>query len=218
MWYWPKLQLTDHEKQFVGIYKEVDDKGKTVRPGVLRRSYRLQLANQAQPTKNIPAVRLTDQIQISRRSRVFAITFSGNTDAFRLSVRNTNGTQYTNPAPRSQGYPVVSSLVAGSYYNALATGGKPIPLAYNHASNLTSSIGPNPGFSNQFMSGQQSFPWIIEPNWVCAPNETLIFSVTDISPNWAFQLPPAAPTPPGVVLPAVLNIVIYAWEFPGMGV
>ena len=92
--YWPRLQLTDYEKQYVGIYAEPDARAGGGKPGVLRRCYRLQLASAAQRDKNIPAIKTIDQIQISRRARIFAMTFSGNTDAWRLSVRNTNGTLY----------------------------------------------------------------------------------------------------------------------------
>lgn len=186
------------------MYK--DDK----KPGVLRRAYNIQLANQAQPNENIPAIKLIDKYQIARRSRIFAITFSGNTDAYRLSVSNTNGTVYTNPAPRSQQFPVVSSIVAGSYYNALSTGGMIAPFVPGA---YTDSIGPNPNLSNQFMSTTQVFPWIIEPNWVCQPNESIIFQGYDICPQYFFNGDPSLTA----VLPTVLNITIYSWEFPCMG-
>lgn len=203
MWFWPKLTLTDYEKKFVAMYK--DDK----KPGVLRRVYNIQLANQAQAADNIPAVKLIDKYQIARRSRIFGITFSGNTDCWRLSVANTNGTVYTNPAPRSQQFPVVSSIVPGTYYNALSTGGMIapfIPGAY------TDSIGPNPNLSNQFSSTAQVFPWTIEPNWVCQPNESIIFQGFDIGPQYKF----GTMEPLTAYLPIVLNISIFAWEFPCM--
>lgn len=215
MYFWPSLKLTDYEKQFVDVYTQIDSNGAVIKPGVLRRSYTLTLANQAQRDKGIAAQSHVAQVQISRRARVFAITFSGNTDCFRLSVKNSNGTMYVNPAPRSQQYPVVTSLIAGSYYNALATGGKAAPLAYNHASNISDAIGDNPGFSPQFMGGKQSFPWIIEPNWICQPNETLIFQGTDISPSYGFVFDANGPTS-SATLPKVLNITAFAWEFPGM--
>lgn len=213
---WPKLQLTDFEKQFVSVYAVHDSGGNVLKPGVLRRSYRLQLASQAQREKNIPAQKLIDQIQISRRARIFAITFSGNTDCFRLKVANSNGTQYTNPANRSQQYPVVSSLVAGSYYNALALGGKVQPLAQAHASTATDAIGPNPGFVASHLAGLQAMPWIIEPNWITQPNETLIFQGWDITPAWSTTVDANGVTA-SVTPPSVLNIELFAWEFPGMG-
>src|SRR5690349_10029053 len=173
MWLWPKLQLTEYEKKFVSFYAESEARAGQQKPGVLRRTYRLQLASAAQTSRNIPSAKLIDNIQISRRARIFAITFSGNTDAWRLSVRNTNGTLYTNPTPRTQKYPIVSSLVAGSYFNALAMGGKDYTQQiFGHTSTQTSAIGPNFAAAAHDASqiaalqGSQSMPWLIEPNWV----------------------------------------------------
>lgn len=217
---WPRLQLTDYEKQYVGIYAEPDARAGGGKPGVLRRCYPLQLANKDQRTKNIPGVKTINQIQISRRARVFAITFSGNTDAWRLSVRNTNGTMYTNPTPRGQKFPVVSSLIVGSYYNALALGGRTPPLRLNNAYSVTEAIGPNVGMEakDNVLQGMQSMPWIIEPNWICQPNETIIFEGTDVSPQ--YEDPSGQTTIPmtGAIYPTVLNISLYVWEFPGMSV
>ena len=213
--YWPALRLTDYEKQFVDVYTQLDSQGRVVKPGVLRRCYTLTLASQEQRAKNIPGIATIAQVQISRRARILGMTFTGNTDAWRLSVRNSNGTTYTNPTARGQKFPVVSSLIAGSYYNAAALGGKIEPLAYNHASNITDAIGPNPGFTSQFIAGQQSFPWLIEPNWVCQPNETIIFQGEDISPTWGFTQDANGPTS-STKLPVVLRITVFAWEFPGM--
>lgn len=198
MWFWPKLQLTDYEKKHVGIYKT--DK----KPGVLRRAYRMQLASQAQPTKGIPAVKLLDKIQIARRSRVFAVTFSGNLGAWRLAVTNTNGTIYTNPAPRSQQFPIVSSLVAGSFYNSLALGGAiPPVIALQPTNGVSDSLQLGP-----LLDTTQSFPWIIEPNWVLQPNETLLFQGVSVFPDVTVEQI--------YTMPTVLNIVVYAWEYPGM--
>ncbi len=222
MWYWPDCVLTDYERKFVSLYKD----GK--KPGVLRRSYFIQLATPAQPSQNIPAIKTIDKIQIARRSRVFAITFSGNLDSWRLSVKNSNGTTYTNPTPRTNQPPVVTSLIAGSMLNAAALGYNPVvgsptqlPL-YNTAASggagfpYTQSYGTFYGGPStlQPLGMRQNFPWLIEPNWVCQPNETIIFEGADISPTYIDQT-----TPPGtnVKLNQVLNIAFYTWEFPGMG-
>ena len=211
MWFWPNIQLTEYEKKFVSMYKA------SGKPGVLRRVYRVQLASQAQPDNNIPAVALTGKIQIARRSRIFGMTFTGNLDGWRLSVRNTNGTLYTNPTPRTNLFPVVSSLVAGSYANAAALGGLTQPLSYTPLG-ATQSVGPtlgpyNFGFqvANSFPV-RSNFPWLIEPNWVCQPNETIIFEGTDISPTWVIP----GDLPVTFRVPQVLNIAFYAWEFPKM--
>jgi len=215
MWYWPNLQLTEYEKEFCSMYKIPAGK-----PGVLRRIYRLQLASIAQPEQNIPLVSTIAKIQIARRSRIFGITFSGNLDSWRLSVKNTNGTQYTNPTPRTNLFPVVSSLIAGSLFSAAALGSGlgtpalPIPLPLPVGANpQPQSFGPAAEFSGQTIQTRQNFPWLIEPNWVCQANETIIFEGADISPTYVIQ----GETPIIFRLPQILNIAYYAWEFPGMG-
>lgn len=205
MWFWPSIQLTEYERLTNRLYKTNEY------PGVLRRAYTLQLASEAQPENNIPIATTIAKYQVARRTRVFAITFSGNTDQWRLKVSNTNGTLYTIPAQRSQQYPVVTSLIAGSYYNALATGGNTGPMTYEAE---TDSIGPNGDFSAQFLSNFQAFPWQIEPNWVCQPNETITFEGTPIAPEWLID----GDEPFEDTLRIVLNITVYCWEFPGMSV
>jgi hypothetical protein len=210
MWFWPSLQLTDYERQYVGMYKSKD------KPGVLRRIYQVQLATQALPDSNVPAIALSGKVQIARRSRIFGMTFTGNLDSWRLSVRNTNGTLYTNRTPRTNKAPVVTSLIAGSYANAASMGGlvQPGGFAPSSSGALTASIGPALNLlqiplGTTFQS-VANFPWLIEPNWVCQPNETIIFEGEDISPTYqggesgSFQLP------------QILNISFYAWEFPKM--
>lgn len=209
MWYWPKLILTDHEKKSVSFYKNKNQ------PGVLLRAYRMQLASQAQPTKGIPQVKLLDKITFSRRTRVFAVSFGGNLGGWRLAVYNTNGTLYTNPAPRSAQFPVVSSLISGAIYNSLALGGAIPPLTLGQSTNgvsdalneTTLTYGHIPPLDNK-----QNFPWIIEPNWVIQPTEYLIFQGLPIFPT---VILPGDP-PVEYNLPLVLNIEVFAWEFPGM--
>jgi len=223
MWFWPNCVLTDYERKFVSLYKD----GK--KPGVLRRAYRLQLATPAQPDQNIPAIVTTSKIQIARRSRVFAITFSGNLDSWRLTVKNTNGTVYTMPTPRTNKPPIVSSLIAGSMQNAAAFGfdayANPPPLlnaAGGAFIRVVQSYGPAYGpidFESTVSlvtQNRQNFPWQIEPNWVLQPNESLIFEGTDVSPTYIdYSNSEAGPQP--VRFPQILNIAFYTWEFPGMG-
>lgn len=228
MWYWPSLTLTDHERKFVSTYKD----GK--KPGVLRRMYPLQLASQAQPDQNIPAISTVAKIQIARRSRVFAITFGGNLDSWRLTVKNSNGTVYTNPTPRTNKPPIVSSLIAGNVHSAASQGLDPasaiggvlgVPTGsadqneYNTKS-YQSALGPNGVTTSQYAIAQsrQNFPWLIEPNWVLQPNETLIFEGLDASPTYVYRTgSPPSTTDVQIRLKQILNICFYTWEFPGMG-
>jgi len=204
MWFWPSLQLTDYEKQYVAMYKTKD------KPGVLRRVYQVQLASQAVPDSNIPAVVTTTKIQIARRSRVFAMTFTGNLDGWRLSVRNTNGTLYTNRTPRTNKAPIVTSLISGSYHNAASLGGAPLPLTEVPIETQSIGLAINLATTQSSMQMVANFPWQIEPNWVCQPNETIIFEGEDISPEYS------VPGEGIIKIPQVLNISFFAWEFPKM--
>jgi hypothetical protein len=225
MWYWPSCVLTDYERKFVSLYKD----GK--KPGVLRRMYPLQLANQAQPDQNIPAVSTIAKIQIARRSRVFAITFGGNLDAWRLTVKNSNGTVYTNPTPRTNKPPIVTSLIAGNIHSVSAFGidpastangtiGVPFNAGTNDETYITKSYGSalGPVDANSAPSAvaqsRMNFPWLIEPNWILQPNETIIFEGLDASPLYTYN---DGTNDIQVRLRQILNICFFAWEFPGMG-
>jgi hypothetical protein len=222
MWFWPNCVLTDYERKHVSLYKDGS------KPGVLRRVYRLQLATPAQPDQNIPQVVTISKIQIARRSRVFAITFGGNLDSWRLTVRNTNGTVYTNPTPRTNKAPIVSSLIVGSMQSAAALGYDTvtygIPLFNSGATgNLRtvqsygSAYGPidNEETISLVTQNRQNFPWLIEPNWVLQPNESLIFEGVDASPTYTDYSGEGGNVP--TKLNQILNIAFFAWEFPGMG-
>ena len=209
---WPKLQLTEYEREHVDIYPD----GK--KPGVRRHIYRRQLANIAQPDLNVPEATSTQILQISRRARVFAIMFSGQLDMWRLSVRNASGTSYINPSPRSQKFPLVASLVAGSTMNAAANGNVSVDPDYRFTPSvagvgMTLGAGFDVGYqrSQPFAGPTQSMPWCIEPNWVLAPNETLIFQgePVDVAIGDANH-----PEIAGLKLATVLNISVYVWEFP----
>lgn len=228
MWYWPSLTLTDYERKFVSTYKD----GK--KPGVLRRMYPLQLANQAQPDQNIPAISTVAKIQIARRSRVFAITFGGNLDSWRLTVKNSNGTVYTNPTPRTNSPPIVSSLIAGNVHSAASFGvdpaatpkaalGLPYTAEANEETYITKSygaaLGPLDLVNTLGAIGQSrmNFPWLIEPNWVLQPNETIIFEGIDASPVYLVDTTATGGSEQKIRLKQVLNICFFTWEFPGMG-
>jgi len=201
MFTWHNLELSDYERKFVRIYKDGN------KPGVLRRTYKVVLNSPAQPTKNLPVEQLGGQIQIARRARVFALTFSGNTDSWRLEITNASGTTYTVKDPRKHLDPIVSSMVPGNTSNAVSLGGLVPPLALN-----AHSDGIGPSFEdNGFLSNQsQPFPLLIDPNWVLMPNETLIFNGTPIPVSLIVNKQTVVP-------PLTLTIGIHVWEFPVMG-
>ena len=85
MSYWPRLILTNWEKQFLNLYANPDDN----RRGPLRRFYPASLT--LTETERLPI----DIITISRRSRVFGISVSGDIEHFRIKISDSVGEQYT---------------------------------------------------------------------------------------------------------------------------
>jgi hypothetical protein len=178
---WPEVDLTDYERKFVRTYKTENY------PGVLKRVYQAQLYTAISQEPLFTQPRFSDQLQISRRSRIFGLLFTGDIDAWELQITNASGTLYTlgdviNAAP-----PVVSSMVPGTFYNRRANIGAP----------------PNP---NDTQIQMVSYPLLIEPNWVLLPNETLIF-------NGALTGSAAGDEQNTYML----SIGIHVWEFPKMG-
>lgn len=203
MFPWPALELTEYERKFVRIYKT----GKL--PGVLNRRYKVTLNSQAAPDQNLPVITLGGQIQIARRSRVYALTFTGNLDRWRLNISNASGTQYTNKSPRGQLDPIVSSMVPGMYANALSLGGLVPPLPAGNSP----GIGPAISFITNGVTviGQQPFPLLIEPNWLLMPNETLIFTGTPLEVHVTTE------GQQDINPMLTLTICAHVWEFPVMG-
>lgn len=197
MFAWPTLELTDYEQKFVRYYKQpkLDAQGRVTNetwPGVLKRVYKAQLYNQNIPTiarfNNGPV--FEERVLISRRSRVFGFTFSGDVANWFLEIETASGEKYTN-APC-----LVSSMQAGSYYNANANIGTPFFPA--------PILGDFP--VDTLFAGTESFGIMLEPNYQLLPNEALIFkgtlakAIADLDPPQFTQL----------------VIGIHVWEFPGM--
>ena len=197
MFAWPTLELTEYEQKFVRYYKQpkLDSQGQVTNeswPGVLKRVYTTNLYNQ-----NIPEIArfnngpvFENRVLISRRSRVFGFTFTGDVASWYLEIETASGEKYTN-APC-----LVSSMQAGSYYNANANIGQP---------NLIDPFGGTLTLDAVF-AGTESFGIMVEPNYQLLPNEALIFrgslakAITDSE-----------------VIPFMqLGIGIHVWEFPGM--
>ena len=191
MFTWPALELTDYEKQFVRMYK--DEKFS----GVLRRTYEVFMNSKADPqTPGLSAIKLRGQIQIARRSRIFGLTFGGNLGSWRLQIELASGEQLTPRSLGSDGFPIVSSMIAGSSWNALAAIGD-------------QSVVTQDG-RTMFNGSMQRGPLVIDPNWELSPNETLIFNGTPID-NQTVTADPM--TPPAQKL---LCIQCHVWEFPNM--
>lgn len=199
MFDWPKLELTDYERKWVRPYKTrtKDAQGNPrVFPGVLRRTYERTISNDpdllVQQTGE--TLQPSQQIQISRRSRVFGLTFTGGLSLTRLQITNASGTLYNVKDPRTGKFPYITSLIGGSPYMFGSRIGERV--------SPVDALGES---STAILSGESGV-LLIDPNWVLTPNETLIFNG-----DWD-DLANEQPIPTVTV-----NIAIHVWEFPGMG-
>jgi hypothetical protein len=148
---WPELDLTDYERKFVSYYKHYDNKTQTMKPGVLKRVYKVVLNDVAVGTSNdFNAVHTIGSVQIARRTRVFGLRFIGDVDSYLVNIRTATGESYTN------GPCLVSALCPGTLYNIQANIGTP----------------PTPA-TQVYHHGMSTL--IIEPNWELQPNQTLLF-------------------------------------------
>lgn len=214
MFDWPHLELTDFEKESVAKYAR--DRGK---PGVLKRVYRVGVFSPtARPEIDQPAPKFLDTVQVSRRSRVFGLVFSGNLGSWYLRIQDAAGElitgqnfeelevtapgQVINPPPGC----LVSSMFPGSTIDADSWTGAAVPIAQTNNWPI-----------------EQNGPLIIEPNWVLYPNTTLQFEAT-IANAWRividnpadFPIDPDTPTTGALAQKLSLQIGVHVWEFPGM--
>jgi len=130
---WPRLRLTNEEKAYVQKYADPSKPGR----GVLRRLYAGHLALTG-------AVRTpTFTFQISRRSRVFGLTFSGDVTRFRVEIITSSGELHTP---------------------------QPVYLPHLQPGFMQSEQGVAPGATPSWFS---VLPYIFEPSLVLLPNQTL---------------------------------------------
>lgn len=148
MFPWPTPELTENERRYVSYYKHVDSKTGRVCPGVLKRIYQVELTSQAVPASGYPTAVFTDNVLISRRARVFALTFHGDLSAWLLNIQTGSGERFTVRQC------LVSAMTPGSLYDGLANVGEPVnPLEYSMGMGAL----------------------LIDPNWELIPNEPLVF-------------------------------------------
>lgn len=141
---WPRFQLTRGESEFNCKYEDPRKRQQRV----LRRFYYNELNISTQIRQDMGT------FQISRRSRVVGMTFSGDTDAFKIEIIDVTGEQYT------AGPTHVPLLCQGWNQDprslfALDTGAAKV--AGNEMAITTGTLGP----------------YIFEPNIVVAPNQTI---------------------------------------------
>lgn len=198
MFTWPPCELTEYERKFVRMYAD----GKY--PGVLRRAYEVFFNTVADPlTPGLEAIKLSGQVQIARRSRVFALSFAGNLGSWRLQIETASGEQMTPKPMQADGYPVVSSLISGSSWNGLSAIGDQVMVNGGLET-------PGGDVVTAFFGSEMNGPLLIDPNWELSPNETLIFRGTAIENQESTEFPESDD------VQKLLAITVHVWEFPGM--
>lgn len=173
---WPRFRLTPDEATYSTKY-ESPGSGKNI---VLRRFYSGEL-------DITPTIRQDQEtFQISRRSRLFGFTFSGDINLLEIQIQDITGEQFT-----TDFVPIVN-LTGGAI-------GDPRQMEV---------FANSPPFSGGLLTGFISIPpksyapCIWEPNIVLAPNQTLTITGRAIDPT--------------MTGPMHVEMAIHVWEFPGM--
>lgn len=137
--YWPRTKLTKEEKQWCRKYDEPQKPGR----GVLSRIYAGSLVLSS--TQRNPIF----PFQISRRSRVYALTICGDVERFKLTIITSSGELHT-PQPVR-----IPHLLPG--WNQSPQG-----------------LGPaEPPIASPPVAGSYEDPYVFDPNIVLLPNQTL---------------------------------------------
>jgi hypothetical protein len=116
--------------------------------------------------------------QLTRRCRVFGLTMIGDVHQIRIQLQDSSGEEYF-PKPALAAN-VIQGFAASGLQSGIATG-----LALPH---ITGPV-------------QYICPFILEPNIVLMPNQTLFIKGSEVSP-WADQA-------------YRIDFVLHVWEFPG---
>lgn len=152
---WPRFRLTPDEAKYSSKY---EDPGKTTTP-VLRRMY-YGFVNMT------PSIRQDQEtFQISRRSRLFALTASGDINMVEIQISDITGEQYTTD------FVPLADLLGGTNYDPRGAEIFTLPAQF-------------PGLIPiGFQVGAFYFsPLIFEPNIALAPNQTITVNARPINP------------------------------------
>jgi len=152
---WPRFRLTPDEAKYSSKY---EDPGKTTMP-VLRRIY-YGFVNMT------PSIRQDQEtFQISRRSRLFALTASGDVNMIEIQISDITGEQFTTD------FIPLANLLGGTNYDPRGAGWNTNPAEF-------------PGLIpiGQQIRAEYFSPLIFEPNIALAPNQTITINARPISP------------------------------------
>lgn len=158
---WPRLRLTREESKYCSKYEEPGS-GKAP---VIHRKYPGEL--------NISTQIRQDQetLQISRRSRVFGLTASGDVSMMEVMLIDITGEQFT-----TDFMPFSGLILGSSTFDPRST-----------EILLDPSITPGwtPGRTNNYICYS---PYIFEPNLLFSPNQTLTIQGRPINPETEDEL------------------------------
>lgn len=182
MSYWPRCNLSDYERQYTTKYPNPNN---NVR-GVLRRFYPAKL--ELTSTQQMPSF----QFQTARRSKVFGLTFAGDTEYFGIKLQTATGEQLFSDF-------MEVSLLTGGY-----TSGLPGMVA-----GLLSAINPNLSLLMPSVN-----PLIFNPAIELSPNQVLTVYGKGLTPfNFVPEGYPPLENPPSKYR---LDMTLHVWEYPGM--
>ncbi len=146
---WPPLRLTAEEQQYCGYY--ANEQGpQDGRPGVLRRMWPVTLS--ATLVTGETSVLIAQFVPSGRRTRVFAMTFSGDIEWWTLELKTLSGEILIQRAP-------VSTLL-----NLQTTGGNNASFGF--------------GISEATLSRPNNGPLFFDPNIVLTGSQTLTLTGT----------------------------------------
>lgn len=180
--WWPQLELEPDEREWCGIYAEEG------LPGVLPRQWPCTLIGSSIASENV----LRQTVNFSgRRTRIYAMTASGDIAAWRIKVTSQAGEQYITGTDTSPGGAPVATLL-GLEHTMWAAESQ---VDQNAADGIAYLISPG---------GQ---PLLFDPNLVIEGVQGLVIE-GELSPRFG------AAAQPQTDWRAVLNLCWWVWEFP----
>lgn len=186
--YWPRLQLTKKESERWASYFEPSK----LQRAVLYRTYAGEI-NLTSTNKED-----TENIQISRRSRIFAMTVSGDVHNTEVQIYDSGGEQYT------MGFTPLMNMFLGNIGDPRGSGsfdpaldglftGRRIAMGAAYA--MYFSIAPH----------------IFDPNIVLEPNQTLSVKGRNLI---QLRSPVSDEVPSNLVPMSHVSFNFHVWEFP----
>jgi hypothetical protein len=186
--YWPRLRLTKEESKRWAPYSQPNK----LQRNVLYRVYAGELIMSMTNKED------SENFQISRRARIFAITASGDIANTEVQIFDSTGEQYT------MGFIPMSNLLCGTAADYRAMG---------IFSPVASGVNNNAvGFSTPYVFGVDTVaPHVFEPNIGLDPNQTLTIKSQNMKVLTQLPSPPA---PANTNEISVVSLCFHVWEFP----